>query len=132
MVLADLDNDATGRGDQLPDAAPLLYRNDSSAPRVAVRLKGRGTEPLRHRRADRSLRGPVAAQVQEMLLRGALSVERRAVRTFAAGSPTNRLGVKVTWRNWHAQCLRWVCNEPRLRIDQTGAARTQASGETRS
>ena len=55
MVLADLDND----GDldvvvNCLNAPPLLYRNDTDRPRLAVRLKGNPPEHTRHRGQNQS------------------------------------------------------------------------------
>jgi len=100
MALADLDND----GDldvviNCLNGAPLIYRNDSSAPRVAVRLKGKIPNPFGIGARIEVLGGPVPVQMQEMLCGGRYLSGDQALRVFAAGSLTNRLSIKVTWRN---------------------------------
>jgi hypothetical protein len=126
MVLADLDND----GDQdvainCLAAAPLLYRNDASAPRLAVRLKGRRPNLFGIGARMEVSGGPVAAQVQEMLCGARYLSGDDTVRTFAAGSPTNRLTVKVTWRNATHSIFAGLEPNHVYELDQAGAVRTQ-------
>ena len=99
MALADLDND----GDQdvimnsLNDAV-RIYRNESSAPRIAVRLKGLppntrgiGAKIIVHD-------GAVPLQSQEMMCGGRYLSGDDNVRVFAAGSTTNAMRIEVLWR----------------------------------
>jgi hypothetical protein len=100
LALADLDND----GDQdvvgnCLNAPPLLYRNDGTGPRVAVRLKGRAPNFLGIGARIEVSGGPVPAQAQEMMCGSRYLSHDDAIRTFAAGGATNRLTIKVTWRN---------------------------------
>jgi hypothetical protein len=97
--LADVDND----GDldvivnNLNDAAGL-YRNNTSAPRIAVRLRG---EPPNTRGIGARIRvtgGPVP-QSQEMMCGGRYLSCDDTLRVFAAGSLTNRLRIEVAWRS---------------------------------
>jgi len=99
ITLADLDHD----GDQ--DIAvsclwdpPLIYRNDSVQPRLAVRLKGRPGNPSGIGARIRVTGGP-CLQSQEMILGGRYLSSDDPMRVFAAGSPTNRLTIEVTWRD---------------------------------
>lgn len=94
MALGDLDND----GDQ--DVVvnnlngPLgVYRNNCSAPRVAVRLKGNGIGAK-----ISVISGPVT-QAQEMIAGGRYLSGDDPVRVFAASSVTNRLSIAVRWRD---------------------------------
>lgn len=100
MALADLDND--GDMDLVLNYlnAPLgLYRNDTTAPRVAIRLKGRppNTAGIGARIVVRG--GAVPEQAQEMMCGGRYLSCDQAQRAFAAGTIDRRLKIEVTWRN---------------------------------
>ncbi len=100
IVFADLDND--GDLDTVVsslNAPPLIYRNETAAPRVAVRLKGLApnTRGLGAKIIVRG--GAVPEQSQQMVCGGRYLSADEAVRTFAAGSLTNRLTIEVTWRS---------------------------------
>ena len=99
MALADLDND----GDldlvvnNLNQAAGL-YRNESVAPRVAVRLKGRAPNGQGIGAKIKVLGGPVP-QSQSIICGSRYVSGDDPMRVFAAGSPTNSLTLEVTWRS---------------------------------
>jgi hypothetical protein len=100
MALADLDND----GDMdvainCANAAPLIYRNDSSAPRVAVRLKGRPPNTQGIGATVKLIDGAVKMQSQEMICGGRYLSGDHVMRSFAAGSLTNKMRIEVTWRS---------------------------------
>ena len=99
MALADLDND----GDLdvvVPtlDQPAGLYRNNSSAPRVAVRLRGASpnTQGIGARVVIRN--GAAPFQSQEVMCGGRYLSGDDPLRTFAAGSPTNLMRIEVAWR----------------------------------
>jgi len=100
MALADLDND----GDMdvvinCANAAPLIYRNDASAPRVAVRLNGLPPNTQGIGAKIKVLGGAVPTQSQEMICGGRYLSGDQPMRVFAAGSLTNEMQIKVTWRS---------------------------------
>ncbi len=100
MALADLDNDGALDVVVNPLNAPaLIYRNDSPAPRIAVRLKG--LSPNTHGIGARIgvTGGPVPLQTQEMICGGRYLSCDDTIRTFAAGNSTNRLTIEVAWRS---------------------------------
>jgi hypothetical protein len=99
MACADLDLD----GDldlaiNTLNANPLLLRNESSAPRLAVRLRGRPPNATGVGALIRVTGGPVPLQMQEMLSGGRYLSCDDTVRTFAAGTPSNRLSLEIRWR----------------------------------
>lgn len=104
LTLADLDND----GDldvalnNLNGPAALL-RNDSVAPRLAVRLKGRAGNTQGIGARLKLLGGPVA-QSQEIISGGRYLSGAEATRTFAAGTATN-LTLEVRWRGGQESVL---------------------------
>jgi hypothetical protein len=120
--LADLDND----GDldvalnNMNDAAGL-YRNNSPAPRVAVRLKG---QPPNGRAigARIAVTGGPVPQCQEMTAGGRYLASDDTVRVFAAASPTNRLRIEVTWRTGKRSAIEPVEPNHVYEIDEARSA----------
>ncbi|MBI2926680.1 MAG: VCBS repeat-containing protein [Verrucomicrobia bacterium] len=124
MALADLDND--GDLDVIINClndAPLLCRNDSPRPRVAVRLRGLPPN-TRGVGAKVRVRAPgLPPQSQEMICGGRYLSSDDFVRTFAAGSTSNRLAIEVIWRSGRRSL---VTNAPANHVFEIDEAAAQA------
>jgi hypothetical protein len=119
MALADLDND--GDLDVVVNHARQaagVYRNESIAPRLAVRLRGRpaNTRGIGARVTVRG--GAVPLQTHEMISGGRYLSGDEAIRVFAAGSTTNRMRVEVSWRSGHLTTLNDVPANHLLEIEE--------------
>ena len=126
LALADLDND----GDldaviNCLNGPALLYRNDATAPRLQVRLRGLPPNTRGVGAKIRVLGGPVP-QSQEMICGGRFLSGDDFVRTFAAGSATNRLTIEVTWRSGTVSMVTSVAANSICELDERGASRVQS------
>ncbi|MBI5387338.1 MAG: VCBS repeat-containing protein [Verrucomicrobia bacterium] len=133
IALADLDND----GDldvvlnNLNSAAALL-RNEVSAPRLAVRLKGQSPNTRGIGAKIKVLGGP-RPQSQEMMGGGRFLSCDDAERVFAGelqssrfqvpGSPSAGLAIEVTWRSGAKNVVSNAQPNRIYEIDEAGAAR---------
>ncbi len=118
LALADLDND----GDldavlNCLNGPALLYRNDATAPRVQVRLKGLAPNTRGVGAKIRVLGGPVP-QSQEIICGGRYLSGDDFVRIFAAGSATNRLTIEVTWRSGVVSVVTNVLANSVIEVDE--------------
>ena len=98
MCLADLDND----GDQDVilnnlNAPAGVYRNEASAPRVAVRLRGAPANTHGIGAKVTLLGGAVPRQSQEIIAGGRYLSSDEPMRVFAAG--TGEMRLEVVWRS---------------------------------
>ncbi len=121
MCLADLDND----GDldvvvnHLNDGAGI-YRNESVAPRVAVRLKGKAPNTHGIGAKIKFLGGPVP-QSQEMICGGRYLSCDDTIRTFAAGTSTGGMTIDVRWRSGAVSVVHGARPNCLYEIDEAGA-----------
>ncbi|HMO65474.1 MAG TPA: CRTAC1 family protein, partial [Verrucomicrobiota bacterium] len=127
LALGDLDGD--GDLDVVLNnlnGAAAFYRNDSPAPRVAVRLRGAGPNTAGLGARLRVTGGPVP-QSQEMIAGGRYLAGDEPVRVFAAGIPANRLTVEVAWRSGHVSLVSNVVPNTALEIHEPTVPPTAAS-----
>ncbi len=122
MALGDLDND----GDldvvvnNLNDVASL-YRNDATAGRVAVRLKGLppNTQGIG---ARIRLLGRAPTQSQEMICGGRYLSGDQAMRVFAADANSGQpMRLEVRWRNGHESMVPDVQPNRIYEVDQAAS-----------
>jgi hypothetical protein len=122
ICCADLDHD----GDldvvtnDLNDEAGV-YRNETTAPRVAVRLKGVGANTRGIGSRIWLFGGAVPGQSQEMICGGRYLSSDDALRVFAAGNQTNRMRIEVRWRSGKWSVVRDVRADREYEIDEAGA-----------
>jgi hypothetical protein len=120
-AVADLDGD----GDldvivnRLNDA-PGLFRNDTVAPRLAVRLQGRpgNTQGIG---AKIVVKGGPVEQSQEVICGGHYLSGADPLRTFAAGSLDRDLTIEVTWRSGQRSIVTGARGNRLYEIDEAGA-----------
>ncbi|MCC6233130.1 MAG: VCBS repeat-containing protein, partial [Verrucomicrobiales bacterium] len=129
MALADLDRD----GDldlavNCLNGAPRLIRNEVSAPRLAIRL--RGLPPNTHGIGARlRVRTPgLPDQSQELIAGGRYLSSDDPLRTFAIGSATAQSEVEVLWRSGRRSLLRHVAPNQCLEIHESGAETAPREG----
>jgi enediyne biosynthesis protein E4 len=145
MALADLDND----GDldvviNCLNARPLIYRNDSPAPRLAIQLKGKAPNtrgigakirvfaspsdaspsPLNGERAGVTGEN-IPMQSQEVISGGRYLSCDDGKRVFATGSFSNNLSVQITWRNGTQTTINNVLCDRLYEFEESNGSTTQ-------
>src|SRR5687767_1128129 len=123
MCLADLDNDGDLDVIVVPlNDATLLYRNESAAPRVAVRLKGKAPNTRGIGAQIKLFDGAVPMQRQEMISGGRYLAGDDALRVFAAGN-SKAMRLEVTWRNGSVSIVSNVQPNRLYEIDEISSSR---------
>ena len=128
MCLADLDND--GDLDVIVNnlnAAAGIYRNESSAPRVGVRLKGQSPNTQGIGARIQVLGGAVPLQSQEVICGGRYLSGDDPMRVFAAGSLTNEMKIEVRWRSGKKSLVGAVKANRAYEIAEVGGASERES-----
>ena len=120
IALADLDND--GGLDIVVNnlgSVPSVYHNRGSAPRVAVRLKGRAPNTQGIGGKIKLLGGALPMQSQEAACGGFIFPGSDPLRVFAAGR-SQSMTLEVTWRSGKKSVVRDVKPNRIYEIDETG------------
>ena len=131
LALADFDND--GDLDFVVNnlgGAAGVYRNEATAPRVAVRLKGLSPNTQGIGAKIKLLQGAVPVQSQEVICGGRYMSGSDPMLVFAAGNAPGRMTLEVNWRGGKASLVRDVKPNRIYEIDEAGAVGLQSPKPT--
>ncbi len=128
LAFGDFDND----GDldvavSCLNAPPLLYRNESIAPRVAIRLKGAPPNTQGIGARIRLRGGAVPDQSQEIQAGGRYLSADEPMRVFAARANARDMTLEVRWRSGRLSTVTNVQANRIYEIDEAGARPAPAS-----
>ncbi|HKX62527.1 MAG TPA: CRTAC1 family protein, partial [Verrucomicrobiae bacterium] len=135
LVVADLDND--GDLDVIVNrlGSPAgLFRNNSPAPRIAVRLRGRPPNTQAIGAKIELLGGAVSNQVCEVACGGGYMSGSDTLRVLAPGSAGKSMSLRISWRDGATTIVQDVKANHLYEIDEAVVARTPktpAAPETR-
>jgi hypothetical protein len=132
IVTADLDND--GDLDLVINrlgSPALLLRNNSGAPRVAVRLRGRPPNTQAIGAKVELFGGPVSNHIQEVTCGGRYLSGPDPLCVFACGGVSNGLRLKVTWRGGGVTELPNVAPNHLYTLDEAASTKAPAATPTR-
>jgi len=132
-ALADLDDD--GDLDFVVnnlDAAAGSYRNETTAPRVAVRLKGVAPNTRGIGAKITLWNGAVPTQSQEVAAGGRYLSGSDAMAVFAAGSAGNEMTLQVRWRSGKRSVIQGVRANRIYEVDEAGAEADSRSSKGKS
>jgi hypothetical protein len=125
MCAADLDND--GDLDIIVNnlnGPPGLYRNDSPAPRVSVRLKGAAPNTRGIGAKVKVLGGAVPMQSQEIICGGRYLSSDDPMRMFAVGN--GDMTIEVAWRNGRKSFVQGARGNRIYEIDESSSIKAAA------
>jgi hypothetical protein len=131
IATADFDND--GDLDLVVnnlDSGVAIYRNDSRAPRVAVRLKGTSPNTQGIGAKVRLLNGAVPMQSQEMISGGRYMSGSDPELAFAAGGSNREMTIEVNWRSGKMSVVRGVQANRIYEVAEATAGGAGASSAT--
>ncbi|MFO1496978.1 MAG: FG-GAP-like repeat-containing protein [Verrucomicrobiota bacterium] len=122
MALADLDND--GDLDLVVNnfgEPAALYRNESSASRVSVRLRGVPPNTAGIGARVALANGAIPLQTQEVICGGSYMAGSDPLVVFAAGSTQSNMTLTVHWRSGRMSQLARVAANRLYEIEEAGA-----------
>jgi enediyne biosynthesis protein E4 len=128
MAMADLDDD--GDLDLVVNnlgAAAGIYRNNTSAPRVAVRLKGRPPNTQGIGAKIKLLHGAVPMQSQEVIAGGRYLSGSDPMLVFAAGRAQGGMVLEITWRNGKSTVIPDVHPNRLYEVEESSVVSDQSS-----